>query len=190
MLRILNAAFVIAALVGLAAPATVSADQWTIDGLHPYVGTGRAYGELTLTGASGATTTCDVTMDLDLANPSGVAAGQVISFVFGASAGGTCTTTIPGCTTVSISATALPWGLSTSGVSVAIGSLAFIYSYSGTGCPLNGIPFAVSGYVTGSMAGDVVSFSNAGPLSGTVGSMTLDGDVTLATTDGDPIELF
>lgn len=179
------------AVVG-ACTATASADQWTTDSVNPFAGTAHMMGRLTQTiTANGAQTSCDITAALDLSNPGTppVAHGQVTSYVFGAPAGGTCTTTVPGCS-VTISAWGLPWTIATSGTSVTVSGTTIAWVYSGATCPLAGVPLSATGTITGSMSGHTVTFANAGPITTTFGPATVSGSMTVRSTTGDPISLF
>ncbi|MFA4928437.1 MAG: hypothetical protein WC558_07965 [Patulibacter sp.] len=191
MFGTIKKAMVAAAVVGITAvaPAVASADQWTVGGA-PFAGTARAHGTLTLT-AAGTQTTCTVTATLSLNNGGTApnqARGSVTSFLLGAPAGGTCTTTVPNCTVTAV-ATSLPWNIATTGTNVTIGPVSFTNTYSGVGCSLAGVPVSATGSITGAAAANVLTFTNAGPLTTTLGSATVDGSVTVTNTSGAAVSL-
>lgn len=183
-------AFAIAG-VGVSVASSASADQWSNDGgASAYSGPASGLGTLTWTvTATGAQVTCDVSAGLSLSNPAGVAAGSVPGLLFGVPAGGSCTTTYPGCI-VSPVAASLPWSISTSGTGVTISGINVAYTPTGPSCPLAGVPLSMSGSITGSASGNTITFTNAGPLSSTFGPTTVSGSVTAEDGSGSPVELF
>lgn len=193
MFGLMKKAMVVAAVAGVAAaaPAVASADVWSNGITTPYSGTAVAHGSLTLTVlANGAETTCDVTAVMDLDNPGGVAHGEVTNFLLGADAGGTCDTTVEGCdVTAAAVGASLPWTISTSGTNATISGIAFANTYTGADCPLSGVPVGATGAITGSVSGNSVVFSGAGPLSSTFGPATVSGSVAVEDTSGNDIVL-
>jgi hypothetical protein len=196
MFGLMKKAMVVAAVAGVAAaaPAVASADEWTNDsGASTFNGTAIATGSLTLS-ASGTTTTCDVRAELTLDNTGpvgGEGVGTVDVFDLGAPAGGSCSSTIPGCTNVSAVANNLPWAISTSGMDVTIDGVDFNNTYSGAGCPLTGALVNAIGSVTGTAVptGTIV-FNAAGPLTTSLGLATVSGTLGVEDTSGNPIDLL
>jgi hypothetical protein len=195
MFGTMKKAMVVVALAGVSAvaPAVASADVWQRDSspiVRPYAGAGHISGSLTLTlVATGTTTTCNVTANLDLTNPGGVAAGQVTSFTLSG-----CTTSAPGCTVTATANTTPPWTITTSGTNVTISGVNFTNTYGGgAGCALNGAVVNATGSVTGQAAAgsNAITFTNASGLTTPFGPATVNGSVLArsAATGGFPITL-
>lgn len=155
-------------------------------------------GQLTLTVVVGVprTTTCDVTVTADLWNAFDAGTvrglGEVTTFKLGADAGGTCTTSIPGCTVTATANTTTPWGITADTPSdVTISGINFTNVYSGANCPLNGNAINATGSLTGTVsAPGLLEFTNASGLTTPLGPATVDGEVELLWEDDDaPVEL-
>lgn len=186
------AGFAIVVGLGGVAPGIAAADQWKVGGVA-YAGSATVGGALTLTLASGATTTCTTDATADLSNPGGVAHGTTTSLLLGAPAGGSCVTSVPNCTVSATANTTTPWTITTSATNVTLSGVSITYTYTSSAgqppCPLAGVPFAATGSITGVASSDIISFTNAGPLSTPLGSATVSGSITAATTGGAAISL-
>lgn len=197
MLGSIKKALVGAAVVAACAAVVpgASGNQWT-DGGVQFNGPAHVAGTLSTTTGSGATSACDVTATVQLANtgvaPLGIANAAVSSFVVS-----NCTTNLPNCApTVTFSA--LPWTVTTSGSSITTSGIQYTTVYSGAGCSLNGVSVPTSGAVTGdSVAGtNVVEYIAAPGLTTPYGALSLDGQLEVYAEDGSggpdysrPIEL-
>ncbi len=179
--KALIAAGVVAACA--VAPAVASANQWT-DGGAQFNGPAHVAGTLSTSTGSGATSTCDITATVQLANtgvaPLGIANGAVSSIAVS-----NCSTNVPNCAqTVAFSA--LPWTVTTSGSSITTSGIQYTTGFSGAACSLNGVAVATSGAVTGdSVAGaNVVEYNAAPGLTTSLGPILLNGQLEVFAEDG------
>lgn len=145
----------VVAVAALAVPAMASAAAWDVDGT-PVGGSPGASaaggGNFSFTAqvAPGVfiTTSCDVAVEADVWNASGVGSGSVTDFDLREP---TCVVTgVPNCAVSSVVPT-MPWTLTTSGSTVTFGNLSFVYTLvnAGGSCALAG-----SRQVVGSVTGD------------------------------------
>jgi hypothetical protein len=203
MFGTIKKAMVIAAIAGVgaaAAPAMASAGPVWNTSATSTIGAEAAHGigQLTYTvniaGAS-RTTTCDVTFTADLWNGTDAGTtrglGDVTTFLFGAPAGGVCTTSIPNCTVTITANTTTPWGITaTTPANATISGISFTTVYSGGACPVNGLNLNAAGSVTGSVSGGVLTFIGATGLVSSLGPMTVDGEIeVLWEDDSSAVEL-
>jgi hypothetical protein len=144
---------VVVAVAALAVPAMASAAEWDVDGTpvggSPGVSVagGGNFG-FTAQVAPGvfSATSCDVAVEADVWNASGVGSGSVTDFDLQEP---TCVVTgVPNCAVSSV-VPSMPWTLTTSGSTVTFGNVSFVYTMVGSSCALAG-----SRLVTGSVTGD------------------------------------
>jgi hypothetical protein len=197
MFGTIKKAMVFAAVAGVgaaAAPAMASAGPVWNTSATSTIGAEAAHGagELTFSvviGGTARTTTCDVTATEDLWNGTEAGTtrglGDVTTFQLGASAGGACTTNIPGClVTTATSNTSTPWATTAStGGTVSITGISITLAYSGLLCPINGTSVTVTGSINGSMSGGTLGFINAAGLTSPFGPMTVSGEIEMLWED-------
>lgn len=180
----------VVATAALAGPAMASAafPEWDPAG----AATGE--GNLTLTLQSGANTSCDVVAEVDLQNNGlmDMDGGTVDSFALSNCVSNT------GCT---VSATAvgtgstLPWTITkytNDPTQVGILDVQFVNSYSGVGCPLNGLNLEATGDLVGDYDGStgILSFSAAPGITTALGDAVVDGEVEILNdATGQPVDL-
>ncbi len=193
MKKALTVAAVIAAGVAAAPAVAAAGPVWNTDATstmnaEPAHGTG----ELTLTvvvGGTPRTTTCDVTVTVDLWNAEDDGTirglGDVTTFLLGDEIpGGECTTSLDDCTVTATANTSTPWSITAlTPADATISGVAFANTYAGPNCVLDGATINATGSVTGSVTSGLITFSSAGGLTTPLGPATVDGSVALLWED-------
>lgn len=163
-----------AVLVGgaLAVPAAASAafPTWTL------TGPADVAGALSFTVGT-ATTSCDVAMTTDLVNNGTSHGGDVTSVTFS-----NCVTTVPNCVVTATADMTPPWTLvkvTNVATRLGISGIKITFSYTGSGCALNGLVLPVTGAVRGDYdtPSGVLSFVNEPGLTSVLGPVALNGEL-------------